>query len=67
VKYDLTDLVDKYKKRSFEMIDLVIVGSHEDTDIDAYLDESGFYVYKEFSIYVHKSMTRTISILKRSS
>jgi len=62
---DLVDLYCDFFTVANGLTDLIIVGAHADTDMDAYLDESNFYVWKQFPIYVHKSMTRTISILKK--
>ncbi|MBN1175279.1 hypothetical protein JXA48_01410 [Candidatus Woesearchaeota archaeon] len=65
ISSELVNLYCDFFAVADSLTDTIIVGSHEDTDIDAYLDETNFEVYKEFPIYVHKSMTRTISILKK--
>ena len=62
---ELIDLYCDFFTVANGLTDTIVVGAHADTDIDAYLDESDFQIYKQFPIYVHKSMTRTITILKK--
>lgn len=67
ISKDLVNLYCDFFVVANVLTDTIIVGSHEDTDIDAYLDETNFEVYKEFPIYVHKSMTRKITIVKKTN
>lgn len=62
---DLINLYCDFFTVANTLTDKIIVGMHGDTDVDTYLGETDFEIEKQFTIYVHKSMTRTITILTK--